>query len=300
MKKLLLLTLSSIACIIANGQTDSLTIVLSDNTGKDAWVWSWANARNVNFGEANAQNSGLHNVTRAETWQWTAGTWDTIRSLLYFQLPDFISPANLTAAYLELDFFKNPNFQSHTGTNQTLLVPIQSQWSEATVNWNTQPSTSATPSAILPASQASNQNYRIDVTTLVNHQIANNTHGWELKLADESGSFSALTFGSSETQNIEKRPRLILHYEEANASPQHERGAIKIGPNPVKDVLSVSFPNEQSRTYVLFDFKGNIMKYAVTNQSQVEISLNHLPGGFYLLHFQTGDSTHVFPVLKTD
>ncbi len=298
MKKLIILFLGSITCFVTNGQTDSISIVLSDNTGKDAWVWSWANARSVNFGEPNAQNSGLHNVTRAETWQWTAGTWDTIRSLMYFQLPEFISPANLTAAYLELDFFKNPNFQSHTGANQAMLVPIDSPWDEATVNWNTQPTTSATPSVLLSASHASNQNYRIDVTTLVNHQMATNTNGWALKLTDENGGYSALTFGSSETQDVEKRPRLILHYEATNASPKYERGVIKLGPNPVQHILTVTYPNQEQRTHVLIDLQGNIMKHVVANQSQLELNLSGVPTGFYLLHIQSGDSTQAFPVLK--
>ena len=76
----------------------------SNNNVKDAWIWSYDPAENVNFGEANANNNGLNNVIRSECWKW--GTpHDTIRGLLDFDLSSIPDSANIVDAKLSLFYF---------------------------------------------------------------------------------------------------------------------------------------------------------------------------------------------------
>lgn len=184
----------------------------------DAWVWSIPQARDINFGVANSNNSGLNNVLRAECWQWRAGKDDTIRSFVDFDLSAY-SKTDISSAYLDLKHFSNPNFTQQVGQNAFEIFRINDQWQENIINWTNQPNydTSLVVSGL--ASSTNTQDYFIDVTSLVHSIIDSGGQGFILKMKDEQ-SFKGLSFASRENQNNLLRPKLIIHGPNGGLSDQ--------------------------------------------------------------------------------
>lgn len=273
-------------------QTD--TLQPNQNTGKDAWVWSFFTERNQNFGEANGSNSGLNNVLRAETWKWDPSNFDTIRGLIYFDLSYLPQNAQIVSAHLDLFFFRNTNFTPQTGENAALLENITEPWVENTVTWNNQPATDSTLRVLLPKSTSSTQDYlNIDVTNLAKAQLQNNLHGWMLKLQTETG-FNGLTFASSENTNASLRPRLRITYTGTNSTPSKEKEKVSIYPNPAHQVLMI----KQTDGFIinsiaLTDMAGkNVFAQAYTAmQNEYVIDTKGLSAGVYILSLNNGEVT---------
>jgi hypothetical protein len=238
MKTTLLSFLLMISSFVIAQQTD----VLQPNgaMGKDAWIWSFPNGANVNFGEANAQNGGLHNVIRAETWQWQQGRFDTIRGLIHFDLSHINSASQIVSASLNLYYFRNPNFTQQVGENAAVIESINQNWNETQVTWNNQPTTDTNKRVFLAKSTSLTQNYlNIDVTELVRQQLQNNLQGWMIKMQTETG-FNGLTFASSDNTDETLRPKLSITYMPANSVRSFvSQQAVKIFPNPASSSITI-------------------------------------------------------------
>lgn len=291
MKTTLLLSLLFCSSTIFAQQTD--TLQPNENTGKDAWVWSFFTERNQNFGEANGSNSGLNNVLRAETWKWDPSNFDTIRGLIYFDLSYLPQDAQIVSAHLDLFFFRNTNFTPQTGENAALLENITEAWVENSVTWNNQPATDSTLRVFLPKSTSTTQDYmNIDVTNLTKAQLQNNFYGWMLKLQTETG-FNGLTFASSENTNASLRPRLRITYTSTNSiNDVIEKQRVNVYPNPTKEVLIV----EQAKGYTinsitLKEMTGKTVFTQTYNdaQSQYAITIKNLSPGTYMLSINNGE-----------
>lgn len=291
MKTTLLLSLLFCSSIIFAQQTD--TLQLNENTGKDAWVWSFFTERNQNFGEANGSNSGLNNVLRAETWKWDPSNFDTIRGLIYFDLSYLPQDAQIVSAHLDLFFFRNTNFTPQTGENAALLENITEAWVENSVTWNNQPATDSTLRVFLPKSTSTTQDYmNINVTDLTKAQLKNNFYGWMLKLQTETG-FNGLTFASSENANASLRPRLRITYTSTNSiNDVTKKQRVNVYPNPTKEALIV----EQSKGYTinsitLKDMTGKTVFTQTYNDAQNQhiITIRNLSSGTYILNINNGE-----------
>ncbi len=102
----------------------------------------------------------------------------------------------------------------HTGLNNNgVLQRIIEDWSENTVTWNSQPSTTNQNAVYLSASISPNQDYtNIDVTSLVKDLINENNYGILLKLQEEI-STNALIFASTNSEDSSRFPKLEITFD---------------------------------------------------------------------------------------
>lgn len=292
--KITLLFLSlTISSILFAQQTD----VLQPNgaKGKDAWIWSFPNGANVNFGEANAQNSGLHNVMRAETWQWQQGRFDTIRGLIYFDLSHINSASQIISAELNLYYFRNPNFTQQVGENAAFIESIDKTWNEAQVTWNNQPTTDTNKKVLLAKSTSTTQNYlNIDVTELVKQQLQNNYYGWMIKMQKETG-FNGLTFASSDHVDETLRPKLSVTYMPANSTKSlATQQKINIYPNPATSSIKVeSLGANTIYKIALKDITGKTVlvkdELPTSTINQYILPVKNLANGIYFININDGE-----------
>ncbi len=200
MKKSLLASLLLPFAIMA--QTQTLTLHPNATVGKDAYV------------------TNLHPTTNYGTYpendaiDWTSGgTPFTSRSFIYFDLSALPVGATIISANLNLyGLTSSSNSQLSAGSNSCYLQNITSSWTESTVSWNNQPTTTTTNEVTLAQSITTSQNYvGINVLNLVNDQIANSYYGFMLKLLNET-TYNSMVLGSSDNTDTTKWPMLQVQY----------------------------------------------------------------------------------------
>ena len=89
-----------------------------------------------------------------------------------------------------------------------------SNWTEQTVNWINQPSSTNIDEVILPQSTSPTQDYlNIDVKNIVQHMVTNphDNYGFMLKLINES-YYARLIFASGDNPIVSKHPKLNIKY----------------------------------------------------------------------------------------
>lgn len=292
-RKLLLVNIVLLVCASTYAQ-NTISLQPGATNGKDAWVWSYQPADNVNFGTANSSNGGLHNVVRAESWEWDTGVADTIRGLIEFDLSGIPANATIIDAKLSLYFFSNLNFTQQVGDNVMVIERIISNWSESAVTWNNQPQTTTANQILLPRSTSATQDYLdMDVTLLVSDMLqnANNSFGFMLKMQNET-PFRGLSFASSDHTDATKHPKLEITYTvPVGTEEDNKKGDIRVFPNPTTDVLQVMHPTD-AEELIVYDASGRVIYAVKPNFSlQTTIDVSHLPMGVYLLFIQTADET---------
>lgn len=182
----------------------------------DTYVSSYSTDRN--YGDDRAKLS---------TGAWTiSGGTNLIRGLIKFDIPSVPSEYKLLSARLFLfaettipmygQGIYNSERLGHSqlsGSNEWLLLPVLSPWSEDTVTWATQPRTVPDNQILLPASRSCDQNYEyIDITCLVQSCLDTGVnYGFMMKLKTEV-PYREVTFHSGKAENMALRPRLDLYY----------------------------------------------------------------------------------------
>ena len=166
------------------------------------------NTANTNFGSA-VQNA-------AYTIPGNSGPLNINRALIHFDLSSIPQNAIITNARLNL-YALGPigSLSGHSGQNNSAYVKrVTSSWSENTVTWNTQPSTTIQNEVTLPASTNPLQDYlNIDVTSLTQDMISNSNNGFLLKQVNEVVT-NVLLFCSIDYSDPNKFPTLEITYEE--------------------------------------------------------------------------------------
>ena len=173
--------------------------------GQDAILYSLA--PNNNYGD--------HHQFNAQAWT-NSGTPQTMRSLIKFNLEEIPDSIKIEAIELSLYHFvasNNPGHSQIAGSNESKIQRVLEPWQEATVTWNTQPSTSDVDEVTLPASTSDTQNYEsIDVTGLImgptGIKLVN--HGFMLSLKTEE-YYRSMVFASSDGPES-LRPKLVIKY----------------------------------------------------------------------------------------
>jgi hypothetical protein len=190
-----------------NGQT-ILTLQPNGNLGKDAFISS------------NVLDAGQGNSTEFDASAWTIfGSPITIRSLIDFDLSSL--PFGSTIQSAQLTLYNNPNAQNgyangqhvhESGSNDAVLQRIISPWTED-VAWNNQPTTTSQNEVTLAQDTISNQDYVLDITSLLQDIIADpsNSFGFLLKLNTET-PYRLLAFASSDHPNSALHPKLEITY----------------------------------------------------------------------------------------
>lgn len=174
--------------------------------GKDALVSSlWPN-----------NNSGSSPDFIACAWT-NQGNPSNVRALIDFDFATIPPGATIISATLELFHYPSPNNTGHSnlsGPAICYLERIVTPWSESSVTWNTQPSTTIINALTLPAPTSNTQNYSINVISLVQDILADpaNSFGFILRQQNES-YYRSLLFASSDMSNSALRPKLTITYD---------------------------------------------------------------------------------------
>ena len=140
------------------------------------------------------------------------------RSFLKFDYSQLPSNAIIDSAYLSLYFSQAlvdayaPVFSGHSGNNDLEIKRVIGTWTESTLNWLNQPSTTNLNQVSIPAATSNTQNYpKIDVKNLVIDMKNNGNNGFMIKhLIEDPYRITCLT--SSEEANPLIRPKLTIYY----------------------------------------------------------------------------------------
>jgi hypothetical protein len=188
------------------------TISLAQNTiviqpdatnGQDAYVFE--KTTTTNFATSDELFS----------FAWTfSGTPYLSKSFIKFDLSQV--PINATITDAKLSFYHNATSSSagQAGTNSCELKKVTSTWSESSVSWNNQPSTTSAGSVIIPTSTSATQDYTdINITKFAKgwHLDPNNNFGFEMDIVNKT-PLSSMKFCSSNYATASKRPKLTITY----------------------------------------------------------------------------------------
>ena len=271
------------------GQVDTTIIPIE----KDAWIWSFPQGSEINFGKENEQNAGLHNVIRAETWQWQQGTFDTIRSALYLDLPDSLENYSLNTGYIVFHSFSNPNFQPNQGEMDVVFHPITSSWKEDEITWNNMPAIDEKFSRKLKVVEHEGK-YFIEIYELIHYERKHEINGWLMRLADESANYNVLSFASSEHNQDSLRPYLLI-YTDSPTSPAGIEFAKT--PPPIPNPVNNKFKMDNTHLFAdhayVRDVNRNYIKVPYTiSSNEVIIDTKSLPKGIYSMLICKSDVCH--------
>lgn len=193
MSKLYIIFLLAFSGVVF-GQSTNVSFQPSVSTGLDAVLTSSAATTN------NGTNTTFQAMRDASN--------NKNRSLLMFDLSSIPATAIISSAKLTL------YGTAHSGTNPSYLRKNTTTWDEATVTWNTAPSTSTVGQISLAQSTVATQNYTMDVTSFVQDMvnIPATNYGWTLIKQDETSTTGSLIFGSSDSRTASQRPLLEITY----------------------------------------------------------------------------------------
>jgi hypothetical protein len=227
--------------------------------GKDALIDNRYAVINENFG----------NMEDLSAWAFTNGGGTVTRSLFQFNLNNIPKDAIIKSAKLSLYCNTNsPMTQLHTGRNACSIQRITSSWSESTVTWNTQPSSTSSNQVRLEGSQYNTQNYTdIDMKQLIIEMInkPSSSFGFMMRLQNEMPN-SSMVFASSDHPDSTKRPTLVVTY-----LPPCTNNFLLLqpGPDEGKDAL-IDSRTDVSKTN--FGFTSDFASWSWTNSSQYTIA----------------------------
>ena len=170
-----------------------------------------------------AEPRGSYYFIDARAWTWS-GQGDgpgITRSFFSCDLGGL--PRNARVLRAVLGLYQDPQLAStnanaqhstRSGSNALVVQRITAPWSEQTISWNTQPTTTDRNQVLVPASTGPIQDYQIDVTALLKDAVDNHEPhlGLALKLVHET-PYRAVVFSSNEGADPGAYPRLVITYE---------------------------------------------------------------------------------------
>ena len=186
---------------------DTLILQPDSLSGKDAFVHSFHPD----------ENYGKSNLLQALNWT-ISGLDAKLRFFIDFDLSSIPEKAIIVSAKLSLfESHENAASEGHShlsGPNECYIRRVTSPWCEHTITWNNQPTYSTHNQVYIPQDTISTQDYiDIDVTPLIMdiRNYPGTSYGLMCMLATEQ-PYRSLLFASSDHENIEKRPELVVKY----------------------------------------------------------------------------------------
>jgi hypothetical protein len=245
------------------------------------------------------QNTGSYgDQLNANAWTYQ-GNPGYERSLVDFDLTQIPVGASITSAHLNLynnfycidDAYQNGEHSHITNSNESWLQRVTGPWSENTATWNNQPSTDTTWQVTLPQDTNPHQNYRLDVTWLIQYMHASgNSYGFMLRLKNEQ-NYACLLFASSRHPDTTIRPQLEVCYKFApEGISEVNPSSLSIFPNPTNGSFTISFPKTLSTGIVkVFNSIGQeVYADRISNSSiRKEINLD-VASGIYFVKMSDG------------
>lgn len=307
-KKLPIAILALFMQVASNAQTtNTITLQPDAVAGKDAEIFSC-----VSCGYS-VRNFGTKRDFNAVAWT-KNGSQSNIRSLIEFNLSSI--PANATITDARLNLYFNPTSEEgkHVqiwGSNKSYLQRITSSWSESTVTWNTQPTTTTLNQVSLPATTTSTQSMlNINVKQLIidSRNNPSSSFGFMLKLQHEK-SFKKLIFASSDNPDASIRPKLVITYTtpspiQPGSGDEFSIESINIYPNPIVDeaLLQIEAIGAQRSSIEVVDVNGTIQTRLdfdlLEGYNQVKVNTSQLKRGIYFVRIGTNKKVLVKKLIK--
>lgn len=222
---------------------------------------------------------------------WTCGGMPCgSRGLIEFDLSAIPQDATINNASLSLYYNPtsgDPGHSTLSGSNACWLRRVTSYWSEDSVTWDTQPSTSQNNQVNLPASTYDTVDYpNINVTQLIQDMLINpdSSFGFMLLLQTES-PYRSLIFASSDHLDSNLWPKLEISYLVVGTEENNINSDYNLFPNPFGETTTLVFKNEnhQTHTLTIFDNLGRAVRCINNIQSDsIEIQKGTLESGIYV------------------
>lgn len=194
----------------------SETITITGGDIHDAMIHS-----NLRPGFESSANTNYKNHPRIAAVAWTnSGYSSRFRSLLYFNLSGIPGGSTIQSATLYL--YSDPAVtgasdangnSQHSGSNAFYLEKITTEWSQSTVTWNNQPSTTTSGRISVGASTSTTENRQVDLKTVVQEWINNpvTNNGLKMILQNEA-HFRSRNYASTNHSNSTLHPKLVVTF----------------------------------------------------------------------------------------
>lgn len=231
-------------------------------------------------------NFGTHPDLQANAWTFSP-TPGVVRSLLKFDYSAIPANAIIDSALLSLYESVGSGSGDHSqqsGSNEAWLQRVTGPWSELTVNWSTQPSTTTDNEVTLPASTSANENYLdIDVKNLVEDMINSDNYGFMIRLVTEQ-HYRRLNFASSDNANTALHPSLKVCYNDVTGIVENKipfEQLISLYPNPANDKLFIEANGLDVTQINIYNTTGNLVNQIKQLQNK-SVGISELSSGIYI------------------
>lgn len=234
--------------------------------------------------QADPQNFGGYAYINMHAWT-NGGTYVVHRSLMAYDLSFIGTQSEIVDATLKLycdrysTLYPNGHEQLYVyNPNGCVIQRIIEPWDEIDISWMNIPATDFTHEVHMPQSQASFQNYAIDVTDLVQDMInhPDSSFGFRIKLENEQ-PYNRMVFASSDHPNPELHPVLEVTFFTVGVNKPLTR-EFTICPNPA---------DEKATIYLGGLYDGSPTTIQVTNSLGLPVrSFKHITGHQYQLKLQ--------------
>ncbi len=293
-------TLTALLCFAMQGIAQT-TLVLQPGPadGKDAEIFSC-----VKCGYAD-NNYGTKRDFNAIAWT-NNGYSSIVRSLIQFDLSSIPANAVINSATLSLYFNPTSEEGKHVrlpGSNASYLERITSSWSENTVTWNNQPTTTTLNRVSLAGTTSSTQSFTsINVKQLIidSRNNPNSSFGFMLKLQQET-IYKKLIFASSDNATASIRPKLTITYTvPARLQPDEvNQTGISIFPNPAFGSATIQLPADAGNGVVTINTYNMLGKlctqaqaFADETDNLIGFDISSLQPGVYVVNIQCNQKNY--------
>jgi hypothetical protein len=274
MKKIFTLVTLFVSSVLTSQTT--VTLSPAGSGGQDAYLASGTPTNNF----------GNHPEFGASAWS-CSGTLCLARGVMQIDMSSIPVNAVVMSAnlYLNCDVdITTPTYT--TGTGGT-LSKATSSWTENTVTWATQPSTTNVNQVAVSTPTSQTQDYTLNISGMtqswVNSPATN--FGFVFRGNDESAFYKRIMFASSDHTTTARQPKVVITYSVPAAGINESTflNNVSLYPNPSNDVVIIKgISNDHS--YVLIDVAGRELRSGTVSE---EISLAELSQGIYFVLIQT-------------